>query len=232
LSDLKLLQEKLGYQFTNSQFLQQALTLPGSGSGVSYERLEFLGDLVLDLVVGLKIFRQFPEAGESFLSNLKASYVNRHFLYNVAAKLHLQKFLSISTGSPFLLADVLEALIGAIFLDSGLKAATSFIDRFIMNKKMQPLVDYKNLVATVVRTAYRKEVSYQIKKCSGLPHQPRFVVRAWIEGKRNVGNGAGPSRKEAEIMAARDLLKKLLTSRNSSVKTIARKIRKKFLSPS
>lgn len=231
MSDLKLLQEKLGYQFSNSQLLQQALTLPGSKNGVSYERLEFLGDLVLDLVIGLKIFRQFPEAGESFLSNLKASYVNRHFLHNVAAKLHLQKFLSFSTSSPFVLADVVEALIGAIFLDSGLEEASSFIDRFIMNKKMQPLVDYKNLVATIVRTAYRKEVSYQIKKCSGLPHQPHFVVRAWIDGKRNVGNGTGPSRKEAEIMAARDLLKKLLASRNTSVKTIARKIRKEFFSP-
>jgi len=222
VSDTERLEKLIHHRFRRKKLLQQALTHPCLRDEKSYERLEFLGDLVLDLIVGLKLFQKFPQAGEAFLTNLKSSYVNRRFLESLGAELKLDRFVNRYHGQSTRLDNIVEALVGAIFLDRGMKAASRFVSRFILTKKMPPMIDYKNLAATVAHTLFKTTVTYQLQKSAGLKHQPVFQVKASLTGRRNMGQGRGSSVKEAQMAAARNLVEKLLTRRglHHSVKKI------------
>lgn len=199
----------LGHTFRNRKILQLALTHPSVSLEDSYERLEFLGDLVLDFVVGTHLFRKHPKENEAFLTNLKSSYVNSNFLHAVGEELGLQKLIHYQGHTVPKLDNFLEAFIGALYLDAGLEKTATFIRKKILSKKVSPLIDYKNLLVTFARNRFGSGVEYKIVKVTGPEHRKVFEVKVKIPGRKRVGRGKAGSRRQAEAAAAQDLLHKL-----------------------
>jgi ribonuclease-3 len=205
-------EEAVGYHFKNKGLLEQALTHPSfaySEEKPSYERLEFLGDAVLNMVTAIHVFSQSPEKDEAFLTDLKSAYVNRNFLQNIGEKLQLQKFVMAKGLTNYRLDKVIESLIGALYLDGGMNAAERFVKKFILKKSIEPLFDYKNMIKAIVWGKYKAKVHYAVEKEIGPPHERIFHIRVEVEGKQTVGRGIGCTKKEAEIKAAYDFLKKM-----------------------
>jgi len=199
----------IGYHFKNRKLSEYALTHPSYDSKCSYERLEFLGDLVLDAVVGINLFRQYPSAEESFLTDLKSAYVNSKYLHNVGIVLKLRKFIRHKNYEVPKMDNFVESIIGAIYLDSGWRKSEIFIKKFILNKKIDPIRNHKNILSSVSKKHFGIEPGYEIVSEKGLPHKRIYAVKTKIPGKRYVGKGTGRTKKDAEMQAAEDLLRKL-----------------------
>jgi len=206
---IEKLESVMGYRFRRKKLLEQALTHPSYESAGSYERLEFLGDLVLDAVVGINLFREYPSAEESFLTDLKSAYVNSKYLHSAGVSLKLGRFVRHRNHEVPKLDNFVEGLIGAIFLDSGWKKAEAFIKKVILNKKIEPIRNHKNILSTVSKKHFGAETRYELISEKGPPHKRIYVFKARIPGRKYVGNGSGPTKKEAEMLAAEDLLRKL-----------------------
>lgn len=205
----KSLESIIGYRFKRKKLIEEALTHPSCDTGVSYERLEFLGDLILDAIVGLYLFKQYPEAPESFLTDLKAAYVNRKYLHNTGEEIKLQKFIHYKTHEIPRLDNFIEAIIGAIYLDSGWKKAEEFVKRFILNKRIEPIQNYKNILSSIAKKQFNTEPIYSIISEKGPPHRKTYTVKVKIPGKKYVGKGIAGNKKDAQMLAAKDLLQKL-----------------------
>ncbi len=218
------LEKRIGYSFKNKDLLVTALTHPSYSNKRSYERFEFLGDIVLDFVIGIAIFKKHKRENESFLTNLKSGYVNRKFLQAVGEEISLGRHVLHRVPDPPKLDNVLEALIGAIFLDRGKIPVERFIRKFFLSKKVEPLTDYKNLLATYVRHSFGQNVEYRMVRERGPQHRKIFEMKVRVNGKKNVGNGKATTRKDAELMAARDLYDKL--QKKPSLRTPAKKSKK------
>lgn len=187
----------------------------------SNERLEFLGDSVLNLVIGEYLFNKFPNEEEGFLTKVRAKMVNRNALSLVAEKLNMGELLIISSSVPksithnskSMLSDALEALIGAIYLDKGLETCQTFIQKNILEpalKNGEHLVD-ENYKSQLLEYAQAKKLAipvYQIISEEGPHHDKTFTAEVLIEGKV-LGEGKGKSKKEAEQNAARVALKRI-----------------------
>jgi len=206
---IRKIESVIGHRFRKKGLIEQALTHPSCEGNGSYERLEFLGDLVLDAVVGINLFREYPSAEESFLTDLKAAYVNRKYLHNVGVSLKLQRFIRHRNFEIPRLDNFVEGIIGAVYLDGGWKKAETFIRKFILYRKMEPIRNYKNILSTLSKRHFNMEPSYAVVSEKGLPHKKTYDVRVRIAGKKHVGRGAGGNKKEAEMRAADDLLRKL-----------------------
>ncbi len=209
---LKKLEEQIGYTFRDTGLLEVAMTHSSYAHEKkiqSYERLEFLGDAVLNFTVASEIFRQNPDRDESFLTNLKSAYVNREYLHRLGKNLGLKKILRHSGPDDIRLDQAVEALIGAIYIDGGYRYARRFIKKYILRKKIKPLEDYKGLIKTLSMRKFNKNVIYRVEKESGPPHKKTFQVIARIPGQQISATGTGRTKKEAEMMASRILLKKL-----------------------
>jgi ribonuclease III len=206
---IEKLESIVGYNFKNKKLLKQALTHPSYESINSYERLEFLGDLVLDAVVGIHLFKEHPSAEESFLTDLKSAYVNSRYLHNVGVILKLTRFISYKNYEVPKLDNFVEGLIGAIFLDGGWKKAEAFIESTILNKKIEPIRNHKNILSTVSRKKFGADTLYELVSEKGPPHRKKYVFKARIPGRKYVGKGTGTTKKEAEMEAAANLLFKL-----------------------
>jgi ribonuclease-3 len=216
------LEEVIGYSFANKSLLIEALS---HSSYVNeqrkrnmncYERLEFLGDAVLELASSTFLFRHFPELNEGELSKLRAALVCEKALAPCARKIQLGSYILLGHGEKMshgeerdsLLCDVMEAIIGAIYTDSGLEEANRFIFRFILNDdslRHLDFVDYKTRFQELVQAHTPEPIVYEIVGTSGPDHCKLFEVEARL-GDRTLGRGSGTSRKNAEQDAAREAI--------------------------
>lgn len=216
--------QKLESLFKNKGLLTQALTHKSwvnehpDVRGTN-ERLEFLGDAVLEFIVSRKLYLKFPENQEGYLTALRANLVNTQNLSEVAKKLAVGEALFLSRGeedgggreNPSLLADTVEAIIGALFLDQGIETASDFIeDNLLANleeKVKGSLKDAKSLLQEKVQSKGLTTPRYKVIEESGPDHDKRFVIEVTIDGKI-LGKGEGKSKSLAEQEAAKVALEK------------------------
>jgi ribonuclease-3 len=204
----------LGYEFRQPALLAQALTHRSHGSRHN-ERLEFVGDSVLNCVVALTLFERFPDTDEGDLSRARASLVNRDSLALIAQRLDLGAQLRLGEGEqrsggagrPSILADALEALFGAVFLDGGFDAARGVIDRAFAEvlADADPAAlgkDPKTLLQEWLQARRLPVPEYAVVGTSGEAHAQRFAVECRIPALALVAHGDGASRRTAEQAAA------------------------------
>ena len=206
---LEELEEKIGYHFENKLLLRQALTHSSFANEQKvnkyedYERLEFLGDAVLELVSSEFLFQENKEMPEGKLTRMRASIVceEAHILLGVGEE---------RTGGrtkDSIISDVMEAIIGAIYLDCGMKQAAEFIHRFVLSdlehKKL--FYDAKTILQEVVQQKNEGKLHYELIRESGPDHDKLFVVEARIDEKK-IGEGTGKTKKAAEQQAAYEAL--------------------------
>ena len=221
--DLKELEEKTGYQFQNGKLLKQAMThssfanehrLDKSGCN---ERLEFLGDAVLEVVSSDYLFHKYPEKPEGELTKIRASIVCEPTLAYCASELSLGEYLLLGKGEEAtggrgrnsVVSDAMEALIGAIYLDGGFANAKEFIHRFILNdiEHKQLFYDSKTILQEMVQASSQEHLEYEVLREVGPDHNKTFEVRAML-GDQEIGRGSGRTKKAAEAVAAyRGILK-------------------------
>ncbi|MCM8832522.1 MAG: ribonuclease III [Candidatus Omnitrophica bacterium] len=204
------LEKIIGYEFKNKKLLEEALTHPSYSNNLTYQRLEFLGDLILDTVIGIYLFKKHKDKKEEFLTNLKASYVNRNYLKKVCDEIQIIKFVKHKNCNIKRTDKFIEAIIGALYLDGGWRVVKKFIKRFILNRELEPLKDYKNLILNYSLKNKGVVPEYKVISEKTYHNKKEFVVEVRIKGIRKKGKGKGENKKEAEIIAAKELLQKIL----------------------
>jgi len=214
-------EDRIGYHFADKALLKRALTHISALSGPqhragSYQRLEFLGDHVLGLVVSAMLFRAFPDADEGELSRRLADLVRKETCADVGRAMDLGSAMRLGGSESHgggrrriaILADVCEALIGAVFVDGGYAAAVALIERFWherMLKPARPLRDPKTILQEWVQGRGMPAPSYREIRRSGPDHDPEFCVAVDISG-REPTEGVGRSKRAAEQAAASAML--------------------------
>jgi ribonuclease-3 len=230
---LNALEAKLGHDFSNRALLDQALThsshaRENQGHGPDNEQMEFVGDAVLGLVTSLELFRRFPDYREGQLSKLKAHLVSTEHLVRAAKRLGIGQYLRLGRGEErsggrtkaTLLADALEAILAALYLDAGLVVA----EKFILNRLLAPelrrlekhpdvaptVTDYKSRLQEFVHATGRPQPIYALLKEHGPAHRRTFTVEARIQSRDGEiefsANGRGATKKRAEQNAAHRVL--------------------------
>lgn len=219
------LEGKLGYEFKNKSLLETALTHSSyanenRGAGVnSNERLEYLGDAVLELISARYIYDLKPAMPEGRMTRLRSELVCEHSLYAVAKELSLGKYLRMGKGEdknggrerPSILADATEAVLAAMYLDGGFDVADAFVRRMLLNPesiKEKSAEDYKTELQELVQRNPNSHISYELIGESGPDHEKMFTFRVCLNGQE-IGKGTGHTKKEAEQSSAREALKKL-----------------------
>ena len=222
---MKDLEEKLGYTFQDRKLLEGALyhssyANENRGRGIaSNERLEFLGDAVLGMVVADHLYRAHPDMPEGELTRTRAALVCEGSLVKVARELSLGDYLKLGKGEsagggrrrPSIQADAVEAIIAAIYLDGGIGSARKMIQRFILSRNPGDVTenqDYKTALQELVQKESGQELSYHLVGESGPDHDKRFAIQVTLNGKV-IGHGEGRSKKEGEQMAAQEAIKNL-----------------------
>mgnify|MGYP001484025193 CR=1 FL=1 len=179
----------------------------GDGRWLNNERLEFLGDAVLDAVVADIVYKHFQNKREGFLTNTRSKIVQRETMNRVAVELGLDKMVvysaKLSSHNNHMYGNALEALIGAIYLDGGLANAKEFIHRFILNdiEHKQLFYDSKTILQEMVQAKYKETLVYELIKEEGPDHNKSFEVCVKI-GDEEIGRGLGRTKKAAEQVAA------------------------------
>ena len=222
---IKDLEEAIGYRFQNITLLQNALTHSSyanerwHNSLLSNERLEFLGDSILGMVVAEHLYKQFPDRPEGELTKMRADMVCETSLAAIAEKIGLGQHLLLGHGEDRLggrsrasiLADAVESVIAASFLDGGMAAAEGFIRRFVLTnvpvKRMQN-TDYKTALQELVQQKKNQTLTYVLAGKAGPDHDKVFTVDVLLNDQR-VGSGTGSSKKRAEQAAAQSALEAL-----------------------
>ncbi|MCX7845852.1 MAG: ribonuclease III [Dictyoglomaceae bacterium] len=228
-SDIKSIEKKLrkvekitGIIFSNPSLLLEALTHPSyyhenPNIGVNNQRLEFLGDSVIGLVISEVLYKTYQDANEGLLSQIKNYLVKKDTLAKKAKRLGLNNFILLGKGEELqqgrekdsILADLFEAYIGALFLDKGFE----FVKKFIINiykedlEKLEYEVDWKTLLKRLLLSINKKPV-YKLVKEEGPQHKKRFFIELWIDNEK-ISEGEGSSKKQAEIQAAQRAFEKL-----------------------
>ncbi|MCB0364549.1 MAG: ribonuclease III [Bdellovibrionaceae bacterium] len=222
------LQEKLGHRFQNESLLVQALTHKsfhnenGESSPGHNERLEFLGDAVLDLVLSDLLMQRFPELPEGDLSKIRASFVNEAVLAQMAQEFGLDQYMRLGRGEiltggaakPRILASALEAIIGAYYQDAGFQPSYEWISQLFgsridnLDLSLHFATDYKTRLQELVQERHKEAPRYAVTKSEGPDHEKTFYVDVRI-GERVVASGQGRSKKSAEQEAARVALESL-----------------------
>lgn len=215
------LEKALGYHFSQPEILRQALT-HRSHSSPHNERLEFLGDSVLNCVVASMLYERFPEQKEGELSRLRASLVRQESLAEVAAELSLGEVLRLGEGElksggfrrPSILADALEAVFGAIFLDAGFNAVEAVIGRLYLSRieQIDPRntgKDAKTSLQEWLQARHLPIPQYTLLRTEGEGHVQRFEIACVVSSHQLSVSGAGHSRRSAEQQAAQAAMKKL-----------------------
>ena len=222
---LKDLEKAIGYQFRDIQLLQNALAHSSyanerwHNSLLSNERLEFLGDSVLGMLVADYLYRSFPDRPEGELTRMRADMVCEHTLATVANKIGLGEHLLLGHGEEqgggrsreSILADAMESVIAACFLDGGLDAALKIVRQFILVEvpvKKLDNADYKTARRELGQQTKNQVLSYAMVGQSGPDHDKKFDVEVSLNGKV-VGKGSGSSKKRAEQMAAKGAIENL-----------------------
>jgi ribonuclease-3 len=215
------LEAVIGYRFRDPSLLKQALSHKSfaseSGTGVYNERLEFLGDSVLAAVVAHQLFAEYPDEPEGTLSKKKSLLVSRPSLAAWAEEIGLGAHLLLGVGEETtggrtrqsLLANALEALLGAMYLDGGYDAAAGFIRSWCSRKHRDLLeTDHKSRLQELLQKKHKTPPTYELTSADGPDHDKTFSVLVRI-GQRELGRGAGKNKKEAEQAAARDALSRM-----------------------
>lgn len=213
------LENVLGYQFKNRQLPQQALTHKSysneqPAATLHNERLEFLGDAVLELAISDWVYRRYPDIPEGGLTRIRAEVVCENGLAGVAKQLNLGDCLRLGKGEeksggrekPSLLSDALEALLGAVYCDGGFVAACEVVDRVFtevieMTARSRYGTDYKTCLQERLQAGYGRLPEYILTQVTGPDHERIFSMEVRFDGKL-LGNGCGPSKKRAEQQAA------------------------------
>ncbi len=225
--NFKELEKKLGFKFKDSNLLKEALTHRSYLNEFkkqriqSNERLEFLGDAVLSFIVSSWLFKEFPRCHEGKLTNLRSNLVKTASLTQVAQKLKIGEYLLLSKGekesqgqeNPTLLANTVESIIGALFLDQGLESAKTFI-----RANFEPLLeevirsgrlkDYKSLLQEKIQAQKGQSPVYKTIKEKGPEHDKIFTVNVLAEGEI-LATGIGKSKQKAQEEAAKQALENL-----------------------
>ncbi len=217
----------LNYSFENKSLLQQAfkhrsyLSITHESSLESNERLEFLGDAILELVVTEFLYRKFPEHGEGYLSKVKSVLVSRKVLAEIVIHKGLGKHLLLDHGEEKTggkmrisnLANLYEAVLGAMYLDTGLDNTAQFIDRTLLSRyhaliKDEKFINYKSILLEYVQAKTGSLPVYQLLQQTGPDHDRQFVMQVSIPGGLSA-LGEGKSKKVAEQRSAQNLLNKI-----------------------
>ena len=224
--DISSLEDRIGYHFKNKELLIAALSQSSyyneakakGEKAYCNERLEFLGDSVLSLIVSSYLFEKYKTSFEGDLSKTRSYTVSEKPLSQFAAKIELGSYLLLGHGEdneagrtkPSITSDAFEALIAAIYLDSGFEAASKFVLPFAekhieMLEKDNITVDYKSLLQQIVQQEQGELLEYRLTKEEGPAHDRVFHVSAMLNNNV-IGNGVGKSKREAEQRAAKDAL--------------------------
>ncbi len=221
MSSVRELARNLGYSFQNEGLLQQALTHRSAG-GHNNERLEFLGDAILGFVIAEALYHRIPAASEGELSRLRASLVKRETLAEVARGLSLGDYLALGSGElksggyrrDSTLADALEAVFGAIYLDSGFPACQTcilhlFRGRLTNLPSAAALKDPKTRLQEYLQSRHLALPEYEVVESRGMDHNRVFRVACRVEEMGITYQASGSSRRRAEQAAAEGMLEKL-----------------------
>jgi ribonuclease III len=247
--DDEQLQERLGYRLRHPELLERALTHSSSipelrtarGEEISFagslvqdnERLEFLGDAVLELLTSEYLLANFPEWSEGQLSKSRARIVNAHSLEIAARKLDLGNHLRLGRGEektggrdkPALLADAFEAVVAAIYLDGGLEPVRELLKRTVFLQALEDGVriadsDRKSALQEFLQGRGGHPAEYRLAGETGPDHQKKFLVEVWVRGER-MASAEGTTKKEAEQKAARRALEKLQHAEPSTSRQVS-----------
>ena len=215
---IKELEKLINYNFKKNSLLERALTHKSFDNNINNEKLEFLGDRVLGLVISEKLLEKFPDEKEGIIDKKFANLVNKKTCTEIANKINLKKFMVLGKSnkkivllSEKIVSDGLEALIGAIFLDKGLLVVEKFILKFWKNyldKSKFTLIDSKTKLQEYSLKKFKKLPIYKGFKRTGPVHKPIFKVEVQITGSK-IFFGTGGSKKIAEQDAAENLLKEM-----------------------
>lgn len=225
MNDLTNLQDRISYQFQNRKYLEHALTHSSYAnehhktSLFCNERLEFLGDSILGQITAEYLYRIEPAIPEGAMSKLRSELVCENALFAVAKKLQLGQYLFLGKGEtntggrsrPSILADAIEAIIAAIYLDGGYEAARRFVHEKILPDELDsfaPTGDWKTELQELVQKNPNRTIKYKMISESGPDHDKRFTFGVWVDDKL-VGQGNGRTKKEAEQFAAKNALEYL-----------------------
>ena len=219
---MQVLEERLGHAFQNRKLLETALTHPSFGGDhhvPHYQRLEFLGDAVLELAVSRYLYFELPEVDEGKLTRIRAALVREESLNRAARRIGLGDFIRLSVGEersggrekPSILSDVMEAVLAAVYLDAGFDEAVRIIG-MVLGEELRPEVlkdhlDAKSRLQELMQRDGRMP-SYDYLSMEGPPHAPVFAYRV-MDGEQELGRGSGTSKQNAQQAAARDALKRM-----------------------
>ena len=219
---MKALCTELGYTFKNSRLLETALTHPSYGGDhhvPHYQRLEFLGDAVLELAISRYLYFQFPEIDEGKLTRIRAGLVREETLSRAARRLELGRYIRLSVGEdrsggrekPSILCDVMEAVLAAVYLDGGFENALKVIQKALGDdlrpRMLEDHLDAKSRLQEILQRHGEMPI-YEFISMEGPPHAPEFRYRVLHNGD-TLGEGRGTSKQNAQQDAARSALKKL-----------------------
>ena len=218
------LEEKLGYEFRDPALLENALTHSSCanesrGRLQSNERLEFLGDSILGMVVADHLYRNHPDLPEGELTRTRAALVCEDSLVEVAEALRLGEYLHLGKGEeagggrkrPSIQADAVEAVLAAVYLDGGIGSARKIVQQYILCREVEGLTsprDYKTALQELVQRESGQVLKYRLTGEEGPDHDKRFFVEVDLNGEV-AGRGKGHSKIEAEQMAAKAAIAKL-----------------------
>ena len=215
LNNIELLEKSLGYEFKDKKLITEALTHKSFKKPYDNERLEFLGDAVLDLIVGEYLYKKFSKSAEGNLSKIRASLVNETGFAKLANSLKLGKYILLSNAEEnnggrqksSLLSNAFEAVIGAIYLESGLevvnKIAINLIEKNHKEISLNSLFsDYKTLLQELTQSSYGVTPEYDVIASRGPDHQKEFEIAVLIQGKE-YARAIGKSKKIAQQEAAK-----------------------------
>ncbi len=227
---INFLLKKLEYSFNDITLLNEALT-HRSYAAINNERLEFLGDGVLNFVIADELFKLYPDVQEGDLSRLRANLVNKESLAVIANQLALGDVIKLGSGElksggfrrPSILADAVESIIGAVYRDGGFAAARDLIVRLYTERlasptDLQSLKDAKTQLQELLQSRHFELPDYQVTNISGQAHAQVFHVRCIIEKMKIEVNGEGKSRRKAEQVAAEKAITQVEASYRKNTK--------------
>ena len=218
LDKIKNLEKIIKYSFKNNSLLQKSLTHKSFDNVNNNEKLEFLGDRVLGLVISQKLLEKYPNEKEGIIDKKFANLVNKKTCSSIAKKLNLKDFLilglshkNLERSADKIISDCLEAIVGAIYLDGGLKSAQKFIFNFWetnLDKSIITLVDSNTRLQEYSLKRFKELPKYNFHKKTGPQHKPIFKTEVQIPDSKKI-LGTGSSKKNAQQNAASKLLKLL-----------------------
>lgn len=220
---MKELESKIGYTFKNKELIKKAVTHSSFANEVSKrdgsnERLEFLGDAVLSIIISDYLYKNYNHLPEGELTKLRASLVCEKSLFGFSKQLQMGEFLMLGKGEVLtggrerssILADAFEAVLAAIYLDGGIEPATTFVMKFALNEllsdKKAAFTDYKTMLQEIIQKNPDDKPIYILVGESGPDHDKKFMVEVSLNADI-IGKGEGRSKKEAEQAAAAEALK-------------------------